>query len=105
MAEPTEYTRVVKTLSALRYTDVSQYEWFKDLLEQTHYGINVRLDEDGTTILYWGYYRLPLGWWLIQYSEPVSDEFIRSSLSDYRPVADWPPSETGGAIGPTSEGV
>lgn len=80
--QPPEYFRVVETTDIAHYTDVSQAPWFIQRIETAFGGpqsVNVRMDSDGTTILWFGYYYLRLGDWLWRGQVRVTDEILRYS--------------------------
>lgn len=77
--DPETYYQVAQTRDIVKYNDVSEAQWFRDRLAYAYGGyayVNVRMDADGTTILWFGGYRLPLGSWLYAGTTPMTDEQV-----------------------------
>lgn len=95
--DPPVYVNAVDTYDVVRYTDVSQAQWFMDRINFAYGGqatTNVRFDADGTTILWFGVYFLHLGDWLLKGDSPITDDALRTS--PVRPLAgDWSGVDTG----------
>lgn len=92
--DPPVYFNVVDTRDCVQYTDVDQAPWFMDRIDNAFAGstTNVRMDSDGTTILWFGYYRLALGDWLYAGNIAMSDEVLKASA--FRPTVEtWTPEE------------
>jgi hypothetical protein len=95
--DPPEWYQVVQTDDCVRYTDPSQAQWFFDRIN-FEYGSttpNVRFDDDGTTIRWFGFYVLHLGDWLWKGTYGMTDEQFRGSV--LRPVLDTVPPDSTGA--------
>ncbi|SFO82204.1 hypothetical protein SAMN05421810_10171 [Amycolatopsis arida] len=94
--DPPVYYQAVDAADCVRYTDVSQAKWFRDRINFAFGGqrsTNVRMDADGTTIRWFGYYVLRLGDWLYRGNTPITDEVLRAS--GLRPVTtSWPEDST-----------
>lgn len=102
--DPPVYYAVVNTADLVRYTDSAQAQWFIDRINYAYggYTANVRIEPDGSTIRWFGYYFLGLGDWLWQGTSPMSDEVVRASA--LRPVPlDFPDDPS--APLPPAEGV
>lgn len=98
--EPPVYYMAVQTFDCVQYTDVSQQQWFFDRIRFAYGGTNpnVRLDTDGTTILFFGSTRLHLTDWLYKGTTVLTDAALRASRTNLlRPVNDTFPETTPGA--------
>ena len=85
--DPPVYYAVVDTKDCVRYTDPDQAQWFMDRIQYA-YGGDTRVE--GTTIKWFGYYRLDIGDWLYGGTTPMSDEILKAS--QLRPnLEEWPP--------------
>jgi hypothetical protein len=88
--DPPDYFAVVDTRDCVRYTDVSQAQWFIDRINAAFAGNETEARLDGTTVKWFGYYNLPLGDWLYGGQVSMSDEVLKASA--FRPTFDtWPP--------------
>lgn len=97
--QPPEYYRVVETTDLAHYTDPAQAQWFMDRVNTAYSGqasTNVRMDPDGTTIRWFGYYYIELGDWLWQGKVRITDEVL--PYSTLRPIDTAFPVTSGGAV-------
>jgi hypothetical protein len=88
--DPPVYFQVVDTRDCVRYTDVAQAQWIMDRINYAYGGTDTDVRLEGTTVRWFGYYRLDLGDWLYSGTTPMSDEVLRAS--QFRPVSDTFPT-------------
>lgn len=90
--------RVVQPGKVCQYTDVNQFDFFREWINwcggqsQERNGANVRMDEDGETIRWYGAYYLPLGGFLVEGRTYVPEDMLRGQL---RPAPFWPEDLSG----------
>jgi hypothetical protein len=87
MTDPTPIA-VIQSVDAAQYTDPGQYQWFFNRLIQA-FGpwCNPRFDADGTTILWYSNYSLPLNSWLVNGKTAFTDDQLKNGAM--RPLPDW----------------